>query len=146
MVKPMALDGIESEKRWFKMNAIQKQKGMTFWGVAFLLLVIGFSSLLVMRLFPVYFEHYSVKTALKSVQEKYKKESDMPLTRANIRRSLSRMFLMSSVKRVTMNDIKVSIKNGQYTVNVAYQAKTPLIANIDVLIGFDDTVVITNGG
>ena len=50
------------------MSMRNKQKGMTGTGWLVVLALIGFFSLLIIKLAPVYMEYYSVKTVLASLE------------------------------------------------------------------------------
>ena len=45
----------------------QKQKGMTLLGFVIVLSVVGFAAYILMKLFPMYSEYYSVRSAMKGL-------------------------------------------------------------------------------
>lgn len=50
------------------MRNLNAQRGITLLGFLMILMIVGFFAFLVMRLFPVYSEYYSVVSAMKGVQ------------------------------------------------------------------------------
>ena len=50
------------------MRNLKAQGGITLLGFLMVLMIVGFFAFLVMRLFPVYSEYYSVVSAMKGVQ------------------------------------------------------------------------------
>lgn len=113
-----------------------KMAGMSGLGFLLLLVVIGFFALLVIRLFPVYLEHYNVSSSLKSLQSEAQLEA---MSNAEIRTSLLRRFEVNDVTHVGKEDIKIEIEDGARRVSIAYEVRKPFFGNIDLVVSFSDT-------
>lgn len=116
--------------------------GMTLIGFVFVLIIAAFFAFLIMRLFPVYSEYYSVVSAMKGLQAE-PGVSTMPP--AKIRDLLNRRFYISYVKSVKPENIKIDRKDG-YNLTVKYEVREPLVYNLDFVAKFEKTVSLTRQG
>jgi len=116
--------------------------GMTLIGFVFVLIVAGFFAFLIMRLFPVYSEYYSVVSSMKGIQSEAGVATMSP---AKIRDLLSRRFLVNYVTSVKPENIKIDRKNG-YNLTIQYEVRKPLMYNLDFVAKFEKTVELTRQG
>lgn len=116
--------------------------GMTLIGFVFVLIIAAFFAFLIMRLFPVYSEYYSVVSSMKGIQSEPGVASMPP---AKIRDLLNRRFSISYVKSVKQDNIKIDRKNG-YNLTIKYEVREPLVYNLDFVAKFEKTVSLTRQG
>ncbi len=118
-----------------------RQRGMTLLGMAFAAFLLGFFTLLVLKIGPIYLEHYKVVSSLKSLEQ-------MPdlagKSRREVRTLLEKRLDINMVENVTGDDIQVSREDGVTTVTVTYAVEKPLIGNLSVVVYFDDRIEVTN--
>lgn len=114
------------------------QGGMTLIGFLLMFLLIGFFTLLVIKLVPLYLEHFKIVSSLNALKsepgwaEKSKDE---------IQKALQRRWDINSVDTVIANkDVQYSREAGRVKVRVAYEAVTHIMGNVDVLLTFDDMI------
>jgi len=117
------------------------QRGLTLIGFLIVLSVAGFFAFLIMRLFPVYSEYYSVVTAMKSLANEPDIGKKSP---AEISTLLSRRFNISYVDSVKREHIKLTREGNGYVLNIAYEVRRPLLYNLDFVAVFDNTVMLGN--
>ena len=116
----------------------QHQKGMTGIAMAFILVLIAFFAMVIIRLFPVYMEHFSVSSHLKSLAEE---SGASAKTNAEIVSTLRKRFEIDDVKNVKEEHIFIEReKGGLVTVAVEYEVRTPAISNVDMVVSFVDEV------
>lgn len=115
------------------------QRGITLMGFLIVLAVAGFFAFLLMRLFPVYSEYYSVVSAMKSLQNEPGVSQMSP---EQIRQSLDRRFNISYVENVKREHIKITRERG-YNLTITYEVRRPMIYNIDFVAMFDYSVDLT---
>ncbi len=122
------------------MNRHHYQKGMTMWGMAAVLGLIAFFTLLILNLLPPYLENMKVKAALESVS----RQPDISAApREEIINMLQRRFDIEDVRRVELSkDLKIESKNRNKVIRIAYQVQVPLAYNISALLAFDDSVEV----
>lgn len=121
---------------------MKRQRGLTLIGFVFVLAIAGFFAFMIMRLFPVYAEYYSVVQAMKGLQAEPGIAQKSP---AVVRDLLFRRFYISYVENVKPENVRVSRRDG-YTLNVKYEVRKPFVYNLDFVANFDKTVDLTRQG
>jgi len=120
-------------------NFLSRQKGLTLVGFLSVLFLIGFFSLLALKIGPVYLEHYKVASSLESL----KTENDIALkSREEILTLLQRRWQVNSVERVTAKDVKITKQGSYLKVQVAYDVAEHLFGNVDALLHFNDLIEV----
>lgn len=112
-----------------------QQRGMTFLGYVIVLGVIGFFAIMIMKLVPIYLEHQSIVAAMNAVSQQ-----PPTSTAQNIRSSIEKRFDVDSVKVIRAADVKIRREKGKTVVAVDYEAKTPFIGNLYLMVKFSESV------
>jgi len=97
----------------------------------------GFLGLLAIKLFPIYMEHYNVSSSLQSLQ---RDEGDALHQGESAKRRLLRRFSINDVSHVSSKNISVTREANKEVVTVQYEVRKPLLANIDVVVSFNDSI------
>jgi hypothetical protein len=114
----------------------ERQQGLTLISLVFVLGLIGFFTLLTLKIVPIYLDHGKVKSALAALKES---PDIKTLSEPEIRQSLSKRFNINYVYDVTPDEIKV-IKHGDYLkVDIEYETVVKLVSNLSVLAEFHDS-------
>jgi len=116
-----------------------EQKGMTYLGILLLMVVIAICAIVVIKILPVYLEHFKVTSSLKSFVEDTKGNPAMPPT--EIKKLLLRRFDVNDVSHVTKDDIQISKENGKTVISIPYEARVTLFLNLDLVARFPDNRV-----
>jgi len=124
-----------------------RQCGMTFWGVLFIFGFIAIVVLFSLRAFPLYNEKMSVISAMNSVSQR---PDSSKLTTKNIRKYFLRNIeATTNIERFTDQSVKQLVKvikprkKGQPRIlHVKYQATSPLVAELYLLLEFDERMEI----
>lgn len=114
-----------------------RQKGITLMSFVVVLVVVGFFALMAMKLFPMYSEYNNLKGVMNELA---KQPNSASLTPAQIQTDLDRRFNIAYVSSVKKEHIKVIRAGRGAQLNIAYEVRVPLIANLDVVGKFDNTV------
>ena len=147
------------------MRNLKAQGGITLLGFLMVLMIVGFFAFLVMRLFPVYSEYYSVVSAMKGVQAE---PGVSTWTVEKIKDSLDRKMYISYVTSVKPNNVRairqglsvagrgtvvefragdrVIRQGGGNQLNVKYEVRGPLVYNLEYIASFNKTVDLTRQG
>lgn len=117
----------------------RKQKGITLMSFIIVLAVMGFFALITMKLFPMYSEYNNLKSAMKAMAAQPNSAS---FTLAQAQADLGRRFDIAYVSSV---DLKKDVKiirgpSRSAKLNIAYEVRRPMFANLDVVGVFDHTV------
>jgi len=109
-----------------------KQRGITLIGFLFVLAAALFVVYIAMKLVPIYLNHYSVVSSMKSLTE----EPDAAnMSEGRIRSLLSKRFDMSYVTHITPRDIRIVRSTGVELV-AEYEVREDLIGNLDAVVTF----------
>ena len=118
------------------------QRGITLIGFIFVLIVAGFFAYLVMRLFPVYSEYFSLVRVMNETAAEANVGSKTP---DQIKEMMDRKMYISYISSVTKKDIQVGRENGIYKMRVHYEVRGPLFYNLEYIATFDKAVNLTGG-
>jgi hypothetical protein len=120
-------------------NFPSRQKGLTLIGFLWTLFLIGFFALLVLKIGPVYLEHYKVSSSLESL----KKDNDVAFkSREEILSLLQKRWEINMVERVTAKDVKITKQGSYLRVEIAYDVAEHLFGNVDALLHFNDILEV----
>jgi len=118
------------------------QRGSTLIGFIFVLIVAGFFAYLVMRLFPVYSEYFSLVRVMNETAAEANIGTKTP---EQIKEMMDRRMYISYITSVTKKDIQVGRENGIYKMRVHYEVRGPLFYNLEYIATFDKAVPLVNG-
>lgn len=117
-----------------------RQRGITLMGLLIGLVLVGGWVYVGIRLTPVYLQGMAVKSALNKVRDEY--EANPGTSVQMIRVAISRQFDVESITSITFKDIEITQEGGTFFVRAAYEDVAPLVANVSLLVDFDETVEI----
>lgn len=114
----------------------KRQDGLSATGYIILIALVGFVVAIALKLIPIYIEHYYVTHSLELLVEEAETIPD-----DEVRSRLLKNFSINDVDDVDRHDIKLRrLDSGALEVSVTYDVQRQLIANIDVLIHFSNSV------
>lgn len=111
-----------------------KQRGMTLMSFLVVLAVVGFGLYVGMKLFPMYQEYYSVKTALKGLANE---PGTADMDPAKAKDLFFRRLYINYSENVKPEDVTFERIDGGWRMNVNYEVRRELIGNLDVVGRFD---------
>lgn len=117
------------------MQTIERQRGLTMWGLVFVLGVIAFAVFLTLKLLPPYLADFKVKGALDSLA----RQPDFgAMSKGEIGEALSKRFDIDDVRHVNLGEALTIEQRGRVkVVRIKYDAVVPMVANISALLEFD---------
>ena len=121
----------------------RKQSGITLMSFLVVLIIVGFAAFIAMRLFPMYQEYYSVKSALKGLSNEVG-VSDMDPAR--IQDLFFRRLYINYSENVKPAHVKIERMDGGWNMKVSYEVRRPLMGNLDVVGKFDTSQALTRQG
>ena len=123
------------------MKMQHRQRGMTGAGWLLVLVLIGFFSLLTIKLAPIYMQNYTIKTVLASLEEE-------PLITkksvGEIRKMIKRRLKVNGVYEMDKDAITITRDGGVTTVDISYEVQENMAGNIDLLVFFSDSVELVS--
>ena len=116
---------------------IHRQRGITLLGFIIILSLVVFFGYIGIRLLPIYQEYFSVVQSMKTVAAK----PDAPtMSPGEVRGALQKSLDVNYIESVGRQNVFVTRDSNGYNLRVAYEVRTPLIFNLDVVAYFDETV------
>jgi len=119
-----------------------RQKGEGFWGLVFLLAIIGVIVWVGLLLIPIYMENGNVVHSLESLKDNPEIKQQNPM---GIKKMLTRSFGINDIgSYITEDNITVvQTSTGGFKVTVAYERSAPfLMKNLFFLVKFEDSIEI----
>ena len=120
------------------MNSmVRQQRGATLitWLVIFMM--IGFFIMLGLRLAPIYMQNYTVKNIIEDLQTE-PMIGRKPV--GEIRQMLLRRFDINGIRELGRDNVKISRSGGTTKVEVAYETRQHIVANVDVVVTFNESL------
>ena len=113
------------------MRSLHRQKGMTAIGWLIVLGLIGFFTLLTLKMSPSYMEYYKIVSSLESLEKEPGIKSP-----DDIRRLLNRRFNISYVETINEKDVKITTAGPLFRVTAKYESRVHLFGNVYVVMAF----------
>ncbi len=115
------------------------QRGLTLISIVLILGLIGFFTLLILKIVPIYIDHNKVASAMKELRNS---PDLLNMSEFQIRDSLSKRFNINYVYDVKNEDIEV-LKHGDYLkVAIEYEVVKKVAFNLSILAEFNDVIEI----
>lgn len=121
----------------------RSERGMTLLGFVIVLAVVGFFAYVAMRLFPMYQEYYSVRSAMKGLAAEPGIGTQDP---ARIQDLFFRRLYINYSENVKKEHVKLRRVDNGWEMQVQYEVRRPLVGNLDVVGKFDSTQMLTRAG
>ena len=119
------------------MHSLRQQNGVTAIGWLIILGLIGFFVLLVLKMYPSYYEFYTVSSTLETMTKDSGFENP-----AEIRKAAERRFDISYVTTVTPKDLKIKPYGQSWLVSAKYESRVHLFFNVSVVMDFNKQVKV----
>jgi hypothetical protein len=121
---------------------VGRQAGMSIAGWLIVLALIGFFSLAIIKLFPMYFEYYQVKEILDDIARD--KDINHGSKEAVWGTLVKRLDISSAYSgNVRRENLKLERKKEGVYLSVKYEDRRPFMGNLDVVGTFDYSVMAT---
>lgn len=116
------------------MTSLLKQRGITMWGMLFVMAVLAFCVILFVKLYPPHYQNYKVKTALKNVATQ---PGAFDMEKQGIKAALDRRFSIDDVDQVKLDKhLFVDKKPGSMAIRIEYDVTIPVFEGYAILITF----------
>ena len=121
----------------------RKQSGLSLVGFLVVLAVVGFAAYVGMKLFPMYQEYYSVRSAMKGLANE---PGVADMDPAKVQDLFFRRLYINYSENVKPQNVKFERTEGGWKMRVNYEVRRPLVGNLDVVGRFDSTQELTRRG
>ncbi|BCG63376.1 MAG: hypothetical protein methR_P1085 [Methyloprofundus sp.] len=115
------------------------QQGITLISLIFLLGLIAFFTLLVLKIAPIYMDHSKVVHSLESLKRRPDIERQ---SKQAVWVSLSKQFNIAYVSHIKKKDVTITSRARYLKVQIIYHVKQPLFGNLSVWVDFDNSIEV----
>lgn len=120
------------------------QKGMTLVSWLFLMALIGFIVLIVLRMFPIYTNHYKIEGVLHSLADE---NSLYSMNREELLQLIDRKLNINMASGFKHEHFTITLKeNGNKVMAIKYEDRRNITGNIDVVVKFEDSIIVPRNG
>ncbi len=121
------------------MNLPNQQRGMTAIGWLFVIAMIVMVMMTVIKLAPAYISQFNVASVLSSM----KSEPGIgTMTAGEVTHTIMKRLDINMVTDVQAGDIYITQQSNNRIIEIDYQVQRNLIANVDVLIKFNNRIEV----
>jgi hypothetical protein len=107
----------------------KNQRGMSLFGMLFILGALAMIALLGMKIFPTYSEYRAILDGIKEA----KQAGDTP---AAIRSAFGRSAVINNIETINAADLVISKETGETQVSIAYEKRIALFGPVSLLIDY----------
>ncbi|HET8883130.1 MAG TPA: DUF4845 domain-containing protein [Solimonas sp.] len=123
------------------MRTMRHQRGLGWFGLLFVLAVIGFVAIVVVKTLPMYLNQMKVASGVHATAtDPENAKADVH----NLRRELQKYWDINDVDYLTVSEIDVKRTNTGRFLSYDYEAREHLFYNIYIVIEFADDVPLAN--
>jgi len=108
----------------------RNQSGMTLISFVVVAAVVGFFLFIGMKLFPMYQEFWSVKSAMKGISAEAGIANQQP---AQIKEKFFRRLSIDYTTNIKPEHVRIENKGSGQTMYVEYEVRVPMLYNIDAV-------------
>jgi len=113
------------------------QRGFSKFGLLMMLVLLVSGLTFGLKILPVYLDHNFVKGV---AEELISDGRAATLTQGEIREEIANGLRVNNVRDFNLNSVTLERENAEPVLVIEYERRVPLVANIDVVISFDDRI------
>jgi hypothetical protein len=118
----------------------RKQKGMTLIGWLCMMALIGFFAILVIKMWPIYFENFGVKRAVAKLPTVPEIST---MTDAQIWRVVEKQFTVDGVNNAKKDNFELErTEEGNLIARIKYEVRVNILFNVDAVVWFKEEAVL----
>lgn len=115
----------------------RQQRGFSKLGLLFMAAVLASVLTLGAKVLPVYIDHNFVRGVAETLLESGRVGS---MTEEELREEMAASMRINNVRGFDLDSITMSRTNGTSKISIIYERRIPIVANMDVILSFDDKI------
>lgn len=120
---------------------MKAQRGQSMWGNLFMIGMLIFAAITVMKLWSPYYDDFAVAKAVENMKD----DPAVSAMNANeMRESLNKRLQISNVS-LTKDDVKVTKDDNGIQMDITYEKRLPMYGNVDAVVKFNHSLHISSG-
>ena len=117
-------------------NSLAKQRGISFGGFIFGLVLLVAASIFGLKLIPAYMQDAQIKNVFRAIVQDPEMQK---ATLLEIRSSFNRRASIDNIKAIKAEDIAISSDQGRLVLSASYFVKIPVGGNVSLYLDFSPT-------
>lgn len=117
-----------------------RQSGFTMWEGALIFGVIGLGFTFLMKLGPRYIDDHSISSTFDELHKQMQGKDMYEVSNETIKKSLGKFFEVDMIPADVQQQVEIKRENGKVLLILDYEARQPLIGNIDAVMKFTHKV------
>lgn len=117
----------------------RQQQGLTMISWMVILSAIGFVVFITLKIIPIYISGFNSYSALESMTKEHGLKNK---SLGEVKEMLWRRLDINMVSGISKNDIYVTKGKGEITIEIDYEVREKILANLDVVARFNKTVSV----
>ena len=116
-----------------------RQQGLTAISTLVLLVIAGFFVLLLLKLGPIYFDHFKVQTVMRNMENETLLGAR---SISEIRAEVHNRLYINEVRHLRDKHIRLKREDEDLNLIIKYEVREHIIGNIDALMTFSESVTL----
>jgi len=118
-------------------KTLGRQRGASMFGILAMLVMITLFFTVGLKVAPLYINHNLITGICQELVDNGQ-AANMTLT--EIRTTVGNNLRINQVDGFDLNNIRLRRENGEAVISIAYETRVELVANLDVVATFDETI------
>ena len=119
------------------VNHLSRQRGMAPAVVMMIVMVLGLLFTFGLKVGPLYVDHNLITGLCQGLIDSGEANT---LTATEVRDRVSSTLRINNITDFDLNSIFMREENGEAIITVAYEKRVPLVANLDIVATFDESL------
>ena len=119
------------------VNNLFSQRGISSAGVLLIAVLLGLFFTVGLKVGPLYVDHNLITGLCQDLIDNGEANG---MTVTEVRDRISSTLRINNVTDFDLNSIRMRKENGEAIITVAYEKRVPLIANLDIVATFDESL------
>ncbi len=119
------------------VNNLSRQRGISSAGVLLIAVLLGLFFTIGLKVGPLYVDHNLITGLCQDLIDNGEANG---MTVTEVRDRISSTLRINNVTDFDLNSIRMRKENGEAIITVAYEKRVPLIANLDIVATFDESL------
>ena len=119
------------------VNNFSRQRGISSAGVLLIAVLLGLFFTVGLKVGPLYVDHNLIAGLCQDLIDNGEANS---MTVIEVRDRISSILRINNVPEFDLNNIRLRKESGEASITVAYEKRVPLIANLDIVATFDESL------
>lgn len=119
------------------VNNLSRQRGISSAGVLLISVLLGLFFTVGLKVGPLYVDHNLITGLCQDLIDNGEANG---MTVTEVRDRISSTLRINNVTDFDLNSIRMRKENGEAIITVAYEKRFPLIANLDIVATFDESL------